>query len=190
MLQTLVDVHEYGIDNSKNLIYIESYGETEIGIDHRVAARFIKNLQFLDSELDKREEIDIILLTGIGGDWLAGMAMFDTIKSCKHNTNFYVPVFACSMCSILPQAATKRYISPNAGLMIHNLSIDAAGDISKTLSESRYYTKENEKMIDIFAKRSNLSASKIKKNINRHKDWYVTAEECVEFGLMDGVHSY
>ena len=70
--------HEYDIITSRREIFLHSYfdGEEESGVDYRVANRFLKNIKILESISD---EPIVIHQQSVGGDWEAGMFIYDSL---------------------------------------------------------------------------------------------------------------
>ena len=77
------EIHNYGIDVKNREIYLHSAkdnGEDDPGVDYRMAINFVKNVRHLDHLNNNEIRIN---MQSIGGSWQTGMAIYDTIQSCK-----------------------------------------------------------------------------------------------------------
>ncbi len=82
-VDTISDVHSYGLDIKNRELYLHGYvGNTDDdpGVEYRMAANFYKNIRLLDST--SKDPIIIHMLSE-GGEWDAGMAIFDAICLCQ-----------------------------------------------------------------------------------------------------------
>ena len=77
--ELLQHIHEYSLNLNSRELYIHSHSvaEEESGLDFHVAVKTIKNLQLLDHISN---ELIVIHLSSIGGNWNDGMAIYDAIK--------------------------------------------------------------------------------------------------------------
>ena len=76
------DIHNYCVNVKTREIYLNSYissNEDDPGVDYRMSSQFIKNITHLDSINNKPI---LIHMHSIGGDWGAGMAIYDAISAC------------------------------------------------------------------------------------------------------------
>ena len=111
---------DVNVDLPTRTIYLGSVGSTaddyETGVDHHMAALFIKAMHTLES--DNKKPIQI-LMNNPGGDWYHGMAIYDAIACSPCKVKITVYGQAMSMGSIILQAADIREMMPNSRLMIH-----------------------------------------------------------------------
>lgn len=196
---TISEIHSYGIDVKNREIYLHSSkdgGEEDPGVDYRMAINFIKNIKHLDNL--NRNEIKISMNT-IGGDWGAGIAIFDAIKLCQSFVTLTAYGQAESMSSLIMQAADHRYMTENSYLMCHYGSTNCSGD---HLSSQNWATLDKmnlERMLNIYAEKCQNGAffkerkynmSKTKAYIKRKMkdgDWYMTSWDAEYYGFIDGV---
>ena len=124
-----------------------------------------------------------------GGSITAGMAVYDTIKLITSPVTIVVTGMAASMGSILLSAAKKgnRYIYPHARVLIHQPLI--TGRMVGPASDINIQAKEMEKLRtelnQILATASGQSFDKVAKDSDR--DFYLTAEEAIAYGLADHI---
>lgn len=130
-----------------------------------------------------------IVLNSPGGDVLHGLALYDDIIALRdsgHRVTITVRGMAASMGGILLQAGDERIIGKNAHLMIHEISAGAVGKLSEIEDEAKFCAMLSDRLLDILAERSTLTAGQIKRRWKR-KDWWLSAQEAVELGFADRI---
>lgn len=195
------DLHEYGLNIERREIFLHSYVdnvEEEPGVDYRSAIVFLKNITLLDAMTDKPISIHMF---SIGGEWEAGMAMYDAISSCKSYVTVHVHGQASSMSSIILQAADFRVMMPNSHYMCHFGSQHYGGHYLNYQAVAKLDREWCKIMIDIYAEKMVHSqffkekhpGGDVTKAYNFIKrklkdgDWYLTPEETVYYGFADCV---
>lgn len=126
-----------------------------------------------------------ILINSFGGCWYNGMAIYDTIKQASAHVDAYVVGSAMSMGSIILQAADKRYIYPNAALMIHDGSEELTGTARTVLNWSRRIEESLTTMYEIYSEKSGKPVSFWRKRCAN--DFIMSAQEALELGLVDEI---
>lgn len=156
---------------------------TEIN-DH-VANVVIAELLFLKME-DPKKDIHLYI-NSPGGYISAGLAIYDTMQFVGCNINTYCIGQAASMAALLLAAGTKgkRYALPNSRVMIHQPS----GGITGTSADIALQAKEiiylKTRLAEIMAHCCGKTIDKIKDDSER--DFYMSAEEALKYGLVDEV---
>lgn len=154
-------------------------------IDDHVANLIIAQLLFLQSE-DANKDVNIYI-NSPGGSVTAGLAIYDTIQFIKPDVCTYCIGQAASMGSLLLTAGTKgkRFALPFARIMIHQ----PWGGMQGTASDISIHAKEilrmKEELNKILAFHTGQSVEKIQKDSDR--DYFMSAEEAKEYGLLDEV---
>lgn len=192
------EIHEHGIDYDNNEIYLHGWMDPnfEGEVDFIVANTFIKNIRVLSLKNDK--EPILIHMCMCGGYWDYGMAIYDAIKSCPKPTIVLVYAYACSMSSIIPQAATKRIIMPNAVFMMHDGNNGYEGTHKGMVSYTEEAKTEMSRMLTIYIDRCRNGAyfsgwtdqaisDFLMTQMNTRQEWYLSANESVQYGFMDCV---
>jgi ATP-dependent Clp protease, protease subunit len=194
------EIHIYGLDVKNREIYLNEFDDSgeSAGVDHRMLQTFLKNIRILNFS-NKTEPATIHLQT-IGGCWYAGMGIYDAITSCEFDVSIIGYSQVCSMGTVIMQAADKRLLCPNAVFMCHFGSTDASGDYQSSQNYSALDKKNAEKMLSIYAEKCSktgqfflereYNVSKTKQYIKRKLkdgDWYLSAEEAVYYGFVDGI---
>ena len=153
-------------------------------VDDKSAKHVIDRLMYLDSLNNK--EIQLII-NSPGGYVTSGMAIHDTMKSLKSPISTICTGLAASMGSILLSAGEKgrRFVYPYARVMIHQPSGGAQGQASNIEIQAREIIKTKEIGAKILAENCGQTVEKIMKDFNR--DYWMNAEESLEYGIVDGI---
>jgi ATP-dependent Clp endopeptidase proteolytic subunit ClpP len=130
-----------------------------------------------------------ITLCSRGGSVTEGLMLYDFLaglRSKGHYLTVTVLGMAASMGGILLQAADRRIVGENADVMIHEVAYGTQGKIWETEDRLEYINLLWERLLKILARRSTLKPHQIKKYCLR-KDWWLSAQQAVEFGFADEV---
>jgi len=148
------------------------------------AKHVIDRLLYLD--MQSNEEIQLFI-NSPGGYVTSGFAMYDTIKSLKSPVSTICTGLAASMGSILLSVGKKgrRFIQPHAQVMIHQPSGGARGQASNIEIQAKEIIKTKELSARILADNCGQDYEKVLKDFDR--DYWMNAEESIEYGIVDGV---
>jgi ATP-dependent Clp endopeptidase proteolytic subunit ClpP len=138
--------------------------------------------------LDPKCHMEIVF-SSPGGSIIDGFELFDFIQDLRqsgHHITTGSLGMAASMAGILLQAGDHRWIGHQCWLMIHRAAFGVIGKTYEVEDEVKLVKRIEGRILDIFTKRSNLSKLKIKRNWDR-KDWWIDADECVTYGLVDEI---
>ena len=154
-------------------------------IDDAVANTIIAQLLFLENQ-DKEKEIKIYV-NSPGGSVTAGMAIYDTMQYIKPDVSTICIGIAASMGAVLLAAGAKnkRFILPNAEVMIHQVMGGAEGQATDVKIRAEHILKIKDKLNKILAEHTRQPITKIEKDTDR--DYFMTAREAVEYGLVDKI---
>ena len=154
-------------------------------IDDHVANLVIAQLLFLQME-DAKKDISIYI-NSPGGSVTSGLALYDTMQFVTCDVNTYCIGIAASMGAVLLCAGTKgkRYALPNSDIMIHQVSGGAQGQASDVERQVEFMFKLKKRLNGILSLHTGKSAEQVNKDADR--DYYMTAEEAKEYGLVDEV---
>ncbi|MFH1232273.1 MAG: ATP-dependent Clp endopeptidase proteolytic subunit ClpP [Patescibacteria group bacterium] len=154
--------------------------------DH-VANIVIAQLLFLDAE-EKNKEIKFYINTP-GGSVTAGMAIYDTMQYVKSDISTICVGMAASMGAVLLSAGAhgKRFSLPNSEILIHQVMGGFEGQASDIKIHSEHILRTREKLNKVLAKHTGQPISVIGKDTDR--DYFMSAEEAVKYGIIDKVIS-
>ena len=162
-----------------NIIFVGS------AIDDAVANLVIAQLLFLEAE-DPEKDIQLYI-NSPGGAVTSGLAILDTMRYIRPNVSPLGIGQAMSMGAVLLAAGEKgkRLALPNSRIMLHQ----PHGGIQGTASDIEIHTREilrlRERIISLLASYTGKSPEEI--NIDADRDFVLTAEEAVEYGIVDQV---
>lgn len=159
-------------------------------VDATTASLVIAQLLFLESE-DPEKEISLYI-NSPGGSITDGMGIVDTMNYIKCPVSTLCVGMAASMGAVLLASGEKgkRFATPNAEILIHQPLIGGqGGGLSGQSTEIKIYSdhlvKTREKLNRLLSERTGQPIDVINKDTER--DNYMTAEEALQYGLIDGI---
>ena len=151
------------------------------------ASLVVAQLLFLESE-DPEKEISLYI-NSPGGSITDGMAIVDTINYIKCPVTTICVGMAASMGAVLlaSGAKGKRFATPNAEILIHQplISGGLSGQTTEIKIHAEHMVRTREKLNKLLSERTGQSLETIEKDTER--DNYMTAQEALEYGLIDGI---
>ena len=153
-------------------------------VQDKSAKHVIDRLLYLDAIND--EEIQLFI-NSPGGYVTAGFAIYDMMQSINSPISTICTGLAASMGSILLSAGEKgrRFCYPHGRVMIHQPSGGAQGQASNIEIQAQEIIKTKELSAKILAENCGQPFEKVMKDFNR--DYWMDAEESVEYGIVDGI---
>jgi ATP-dependent Clp protease protease subunit len=154
-------------------------------IDDHVANLIIAQMLFLQMQ-DPKKDVSLYI-NSPGGSVTAGLAIYDTMQFLTCDVTTYCLGMAASMGAVLLAAGTKgkRYVLPNADIMIHQVSGGASGTASDVERTVEYMFKLKKRLIRILASHTGKDEETVQRDSDR--DYYMTSFEAKEYGLVDQV---
>ncbi len=156
-------------------------------VDDMVANLIVAQLLLLDSE---NPEKDIMLyINSPGGSVTAGLAIFDTMQHIRADVSTICLGQAASMGAFLLAAGTpgKRMALPHSRVLIHQPLGGAQGQATDIEIQAAEIVRIKKTLNEILAKNTGQSIKKIEKDTDR--DYIMTPEEALEYGMIDKVIS-
>ena len=153
-------------------------------IDDTLASSVVAQLLYLDSL--NHDDISIYI-NSPGGSVTAGMAIYDTMNFIKSDVSTICLGIAASMAAFLLSSGEKekRYILPNAEVMIHQPLGGASGQATEIKIAAEHILKLRDKLNNILAKNTNQNLEKIKQDTER--DNFMNSSEALEYGIVDKI---
>ncbi len=154
-------------------------------VNDQTANLVVAQLLFLESE---NPDKDISLyINSPGGSVSAGLAIYDTMNFIKPDVSTLCIGMAASMGAFLLAAGQKgkRFALPNSKVMIHQPLGGTQGQATEIEIAAREILKTREQLNKITAERTGQPLEKI--NLDTERDFYLTAEETKEYGIVDQV---
>ncbi len=155
------------------------------GIDDHVANVVVAQLLFLESE-DPKKDI-YLYINSPGGSVHAGMAILDTMNHIKPEVATVCVGHAASMGAMLLSAGEKgkRFVLPNSEVMIHQPLGGIEGQATDIEITAQHILKIRDTLNKILSENTGQKLEKIAKDVDR--DYWMSAEEAVKYGIVDKV---
>src|SRR5436189_456786 len=154
-------------------------------VEDSIANLITAQLLFLDAE-DPDKDISLYI-NSPGGSSYAGMAIYDAMQFVQAEVQTYAIGMAMSAGAMILSggAPGKRYVLPNAKIMIHQ----GSGGFRGTPADIRIAAKEilemTQRMAEIISRHSGQALEQVMKDIDR--DRFMTPDDAVAYGLVDEV---
>jgi ATP-dependent Clp protease, protease subunit len=154
-------------------------------IEDQVANLVVAQLLHLESQ-DPEKDISIYI-NSPGGSVYSGLAIYDTMKFVKPDIHTMCVGVAMSMGSLLLAGGTKgkRAALPNSRILIHQPSAGFEGQSTDIEIHAREILNVRERLDGIYAENTGLSKEQVREDMER--DRFFTAEQALEYGLIDRV---
>lgn len=154
-------------------------------VDDNVANTIIAQLLFLANQSQDKEIK--LYINSPGGSVTAGLAIYDTMQYIKPDVSTICIGMAASMGAVLLAAGQKgkRFILPNAEVMIHQVMGGAEGQATDVKIRAEHILKIKDRLNKILASHTNQPIDKIEKDTDR--DNFMSPEEALKYGLVDKI---
>ena len=191
VLPSYVERTSYGIKESNpyNKLYEERVIFLGVQVDDASANDVMAQLLHLEHEDPDR---DIVLyINSPGGSFTSLMAIYDTMQFVRPDIQTYCLGQAASAAAVLLAAGTegKRFALPNSRVLIHQPSTQGTyGQVSDLEIQANEIQRVRALLENTLAKHTRKSAEEIRADIERDK--ILTAEQALEYGIVDEVLQY
>jgi ATP-dependent Clp protease protease subunit len=154
-------------------------------VEDHMATLITAQLLFLEAENAKKEIS--MYINSPGGVVTSGLAIYDTMQFIKPPVSTLCIGLAASMGSLLLTAGEKgmRFALPNARVLLHQPSGGFQGQASDIERHAEDIIKMKRRLNEIYVKHTGRDYELIEKTLDR--DYFLTASESAEFGLIDKV---
>ena len=157
-------------------------------VNATTSSLIVAQMLFLESE-DPDKEI-FFYINSPGGSITDGMAIVDTMNYIKCPVSTVCVGMAASMGAVLLTAGEKgkRFAMPNSEILIHQPLIGGGGLQGQTTEikiHADHMVRTREKLNRFLSERTGKPIEQIEKDTER--DHYMTAQEALEYGLIDGI---
>ncbi|HOS88341.1 MAG TPA: ATP-dependent Clp endopeptidase proteolytic subunit ClpP [Candidatus Pacearchaeota archaeon] len=154
-------------------------------VDDYMANSIVAQLLFLASK-DPEKDIQMYI-NSPGGSVTAGLAIYDTMQYINPDVSTVSIGMSASMGALLLAAGAKgkRYALPNSEILLHQVMGGVKGQASEIEITAKQILRIKDTMNKILAKHTGQPLTKIAKDTDR--DFYLTAEEAKEYGVIDRV---
>ncbi|MBL4932227.1 ATP-dependent Clp endopeptidase proteolytic subunit ClpP [Clostridium paridis] len=147
----------------------------------------VAQLLFLESD-DPDKDIHFYI-NSPGGSITAGMAIYDTMQYIKPDVSTICLGMAASMESFLLTAGAKgkRFALPNSEILIHQPSVQGGfqGQATDIKIHADWLLKTKRRINKIYSENTGKSIEKVEKDMER--DYFMSPEEALEYGIIDNI---
>jgi ATP-dependent Clp protease protease subunit len=154
-------------------------------ITDSVANLVIAQILFLASK-DSKKDIKLYI-NSPGGSVTAGLAVYDTMQYVSCDVSTICIGMAASMGATLLTAGEKgkRFALPNSEILLHQVAGGVKGQATDIEIEAKQILKIKGVLNEILAKHTGQLLKKVEKDTDR--DFYLSAEEALKYGIIDQV---
>ena len=154
-------------------------------IDDHIGNLVVAQLLFLANE-DPKKDIHLYI-NSPGGNIKDGLAIIDTMNFIKPDVSTICVGMAASMGAMILSSGAKgkRYILPNAEVMIHQPLGGTEGQASDIEINARHIMKYRDTLYKMLAKNTGQTLSKIEKDADRN--FWMDAKDAKEYGIIDAI---
>jgi len=154
-------------------------------VDDNIANIIIAQLLFLESQ-DPKKDIKLYI-NSPGGSVTSGMAIYDTIQYIKPDVSTICIGMAASMAAVLMAAGKKgkRFVLPNSEIMIHQVMGGMEGQAADIKIRAERILRIKDRLNEILSKHTGQPLKKVEKDSDR--DYFMTADEAVKYGIADKI---
>ena len=177
-----------------NTVDIDMYGEVvnkhpvDLWTGEKINGNYIAVDEFLEDlkEIEDKPNINIHI-NSVGGDFYAGLAIYNRLKALKGNITTINDGLAASAASIIFQAGNTRKMNAGSNLMLHGVSgfLYDYYNIEQLKAMIKQFTAHNNAAIGVYAERSGKTKEECKYLLIG--ETWLTGEEAVNAGLADEV---
>ncbi|HCM27924.1 MAG: ATP-dependent Clp endopeptidase, proteolytic subunit ClpP [Treponema sp. GWB1_62_6] len=145
----------------------------------------VAQLLFLESQ-DPEKDINLYV-NSPGGSVTAGFAIYDTMQHIKCDVQTYCIGQAASMGALILTAGApnKRYAMPSSRILIHQPWGGAQGQARDIGIQAKEILRLKKMTIEYFARHTSKDLDKVAADMER--DFYMSAGEAVEYGIVDRI---
>ena len=154
-------------------------------VNDTTASLIVAQLLYLEAQ-DPDKDIQFYI-NSPGGSVTSGLAIYDTMQYIKPDVSTICIGMAASMGAFLLSSGAKgkRIALPNAEIMIHQPSDGSQGQATDIQIQAEHILKIKKKLNAILAENTGKPVEKIAEDCER--DFFMSAEEAMEYGLIDKV---
>lgn len=159
------------------------------GIDEFIVEEYIMpilrwNEEDEGKEITGREPITIYLNTP-GGEVFNGLVLAEIIKKSKTPVHIVALAFAASMGSVILASGHNRKAYKYSNVLIHDGDVGAKGSSNKVKDTMKFLDKKHDQLKDFYIANTKITEEKFDSMADR--EWWMTAEEALELGIIDEI---
>lgn len=172
----------FNVLNEKETARIYLYGE--VGEGERVdSLRVAQELEELEQQYKNIE----IRINSNGGDVFAGVAIYNALKSSKADVKIYIDSVAASIAAIIALCGRPLFMAQHSKLMLHRVSGGVYGNAEDLRTTADTLEELEHDLSAMIADKCNLTPLEVQTRYFDGGEHWLSAEECLSLGLVDGL---
>ena len=178
------DYKHIAVNENKIYFYAGVNRDSAVELNKKVGELQSKSLT-LGHNLDIEPPFIHLFINSGGGSITSGISSMDTILRCKVPVYTYVDGFAASAATFLSVVGTKRFMSRNSYMLIHQLSSNFWGKYSEFEDEKQNLDLMMKTIKNVYKKYTKLPMKKLDEILKHDLMW--NADKCLEYGMIDEI---
>ena len=142
-------------------------------------------IQKLNPDMELKKFEIFVHIHSMGGDLYSGFALYDIARLSKIPVTGIVEGPVASAATIFLMGCSRRQMTPNSWMLIHQISSCFWGTMEEWKDESKNLKKFTHKIRSLYSKHSKLTAEKLNQVLTRDIWW--SAKKCEKYGLIDEI---
>jgi ATP-dependent Clp protease protease subunit len=177
------------IERDFNHIYFYSEVDRDTIYDLiRLIGEAEEDVTITNLRLKLKEDLPIYLhINSYGGSIFAAFAAIDAMKACKIPIHTIVTGATASAGTLMSICGEKRYITPNANMLIHQLSSSCWGKMSEIEDEYKNLEELMKRIKEIYMENAKIPKKELTELLKH--DLWLNADKCINYGLADEIWS-
>jgi len=173
-----------GVHENKIYYYSGIHREGAVELNKKIGELQVKSFTMANNLDVEPYHVHLYINSG-GGSITAGISSMDTILRCKVPVNTYVDGFCASAATFLSVVGSKRFISRNSYMLIHQLSSSFWGKYSEFKDEKENLDLMMKTIKNVYKEYTKVPMKKIDEILKHDLMW--DAKTCLKYGLVDEI---
>lgn len=179
------EIANSGLNSTEIYFYSEIFNESAFLVNKAITD-LEKEIKIIQIKLNLESPPPIIIyINSPGGDVFSAFSIVDRIKNCKIPIHTYIEGNASSAATLISVCGTKRFITKNSVMMLHQVSTWFEGTYENHVDERKNLDMMMEKVKNIYLDNSNISTKELDKMLKH--DINLSAEDCLKYGFVDKI---
>lgn len=181
----LMDIVEYEyIKHLEERIILFNEDVNDMQVEKTIVQILRWNREDEGKSVEERKAIEILLNTP-GGDVYLGMVICDVIKQSVTPITVKILGMAASMGSLIAMASKRTVAYPHSNVLIHDGSTFLVGSSNKVKDHMKFQELKDKQIKDFIISNTKITEEKYDEMSDR--EWWLTAEQALEYGIIDEI---
>ena len=173
-----------GVHENKIYYYTGVHRDGAVELNKKIGELQVRSFTMANNLDVEPYPIHLYINSG-GGSITSGISSMDTILRCKVPVYTYVDGFAASAATFLSVVGSKRYISRNSYMLIHQLSSNFWGKYSEFQDEKQNLDLMMDTIVNVYKEYTKVPVRKLNEILKHDLMW--DAKTCLKYGLVDEI---